>query len=95
MEEFSISAIDLVVVNLYPFEKSVNDGDDYTRVIENIDIGGPTLIRAAAKNYKYVSVLVEKADYEPFLKSIEENNGCSTFTQRENLAKAAFTRTAE
>src|SRR5499426_2104394 len=67
MRAHGIAAIDLVVVNLYPFEATVADGADFAACIENIDIGGPAMIRAAAKNHADVAVVVEPADYAPLL----------------------------
>ena len=67
MQTHGISAIDLLVVNLYPFEETVAAGADYDTAIENIDIGGPAMIRAAAKNHKFVNVVVDVADYDAVL----------------------------
>ena len=63
MEQHGIGAIDLLVVNLYPFEAAVAGGADYDTAIENIDIGGPAMIRAAAKNHRFVNVVVDVDDY--------------------------------
>jgi phosphoribosylaminoimidazolecarboxamide formyltransferase/IMP cyclohydrolase len=88
-----IAPFDLVVVNLYPFEKTVASGADAGRVIEMIDIGGPALVRAAAKNHSRVAVVVDPADYEPLLEEIRIHGGTSLPT-RERLAARAFARTA-
>ena len=69
----SIEEIDLVVVNLYPFEETVKNNGTFEEVIENIDIGGPTMIRASAKNFYYVSVLSSPNEYESFIEEFEEN----------------------
>jgi phosphoribosylaminoimidazolecarboxamide formyltransferase/IMP cyclohydrolase len=73
MEEHGIGAIDLLVVNLYPFEETVAGGADYATAIENIDIGGPAMIRAAAKNHAHVAVIVDPADYT----TADRRDGCA------------------
>ncbi|HOK55717.1 MAG TPA: bifunctional phosphoribosylaminoimidazolecarboxamide formyltransferase/IMP cyclohydrolase [bacterium] len=75
MEENKIQPIQLIICNLYPFEKTLKMGKSDEEIIENIDIGGPTMIRAGAKNYKYVCVLVKTEMYEEFIKEMEKNNG--------------------
>ncbi|MFV2038343.1 MAG: bifunctional phosphoribosylaminoimidazolecarboxamide formyltransferase/IMP cyclohydrolase, partial [Paracoccaceae bacterium] len=94
MAEFSIPAIDLLVVNLYPFEASVAAGLDAPACIENIDIGGPAMIRAAAKNHAFVNVVVDVQDYETLLAELHANNGATSLTYRRNLAQIAYARTA-
>ena len=92
--ENSIEPIDIVCVNLYPFKKTTeNPGVTEEQVIENIDIGGPSLVRAAAKNHKYVSILTNPSQYENFL--IELKSGEISPETRKNLAAAAFSHTAE
>ncbi|MBI9071645.1 MAG: bifunctional phosphoribosylaminoimidazolecarboxamide formyltransferase/IMP cyclohydrolase [Melioribacteraceae bacterium] len=92
-EENNVNPIDVVVVNLYPFPEVVKREDiDLQTKIENIDIGGPSLIRAAAKNYKYVSVLTNPTQYESFITELE--NGEVTLETRELLAGAAFAHTS-
>ena len=76
MTEHDISAIDLLVVNLYPFEETVEKGADFATCIENIDIGGPAMIRSASKNHDFVTVVVEASDYSDVMASIKENGGC-------------------
>ncbi len=93
MEEHGIGPIDLLVVNLYPFEETVAKGADYDTCIENIDIGGPAMIRAAAKNHPFVTTVVDVADYEPLLKELEDNDGQTTDAFRKRLAQAAYART--
>ena len=95
MKKHNIPAIDLLVVNLYPFERAIAEEESITKIIENVDVGGPAMIRAAAKNYKYVSVLVDLDDYQPFLNEIDKNKGCTRLSFREELAEIAFSRTAE
>ena len=94
MAEHGIGAIDLVVVNLYPFEATVASGGDAAACIETIDIGGPALIRAAAKNHAFVAVIVDPADYAPLMAALEANNGATDSEFRRRLADKAFARTA-
>ena len=89
-----IRAIDLLVVNLYPFEATVAKGADYDDCVENIDIGGPAMIRAAAKNHGDVAVVVDVADYERVLASLEQNGGATDLALRKKLAQKAYARTA-
>ncbi|MGR3436398.1 MAG: bifunctional phosphoribosylaminoimidazolecarboxamide formyltransferase/IMP cyclohydrolase, partial [Shimia sp.] len=92
MEAHGIAPIDLLVVNLYPFEATVASGADAATCIENIDIGGPAMIRAAAKNHAHVAVVVDPEDYAPLLAEIAE--GGTTLATRERLALDAYARTA-
>ena len=94
MEAHGIEAIDLLVVNLYPFEETVAKGADYETCIENIDIGGPAMIRAAAKNHGFVSVVVDVADYAPLLAELDRNDGQTGLVFRQRLAQTAYARTA-
>src|SRR5215831_4954887 len=93
MKQESIEAFDLVAINLYPFEKTVAAGRPRAEVVEMIDVGGPAMIRAAAKNHKRVAVLVDPADYPAVLDEIRATGGTSLAT-RERLAARAFSRTA-
>jgi phosphoribosylaminoimidazolecarboxamide formyltransferase/IMP cyclohydrolase len=90
MKEFDIPQIDLVIVDLYPFEKTVASGANETDVIEKIDIGGISLIRAAAKNFKDTVIVPSVAEYELFLGMITNGNGATTIEQRKYLATRAF-----
>jgi len=92
--EHAIAPIDLLVVNLYPFEAAVAKGAPFDDCIENIDIGGPALIRAAAKNHAGVAVVVEPADYERVLEEMKANAGATTLDLRKHLAAKAYARTA-
>ncbi|HEV3284614.1 MAG TPA: bifunctional phosphoribosylaminoimidazolecarboxamide formyltransferase/IMP cyclohydrolase [Solirubrobacteraceae bacterium] len=93
--ELEIEPVDLVCVNLYPFEQTVARGDaDEQEVIENIDIGGPTMIRAAAKNHAFAAVLVDPSDYQPVLEELRESGGRLSMQTRERLAARAFAYTA-
>jgi phosphoribosylaminoimidazolecarboxamide formyltransferase / IMP cyclohydrolase len=95
LADHAIPTIDLLAVNLYPFETTVTSGADLDACIENIDIGGPALIRAGAKNHDSVTVLVEPADYPLVLAEMETNRGATTLQLRKSLAAKAFARTAE
>ncbi|MCS0504037.1 bifunctional phosphoribosylaminoimidazolecarboxamide formyltransferase/IMP cyclohydrolase [Ancylobacter mangrovi] len=93
MKEHAIAPIDLVVVNLYPFEATVARGASYDECVENIDIGGPAMIRAAAKNHADVAVVVDASSYETVLAELEEKGG-TTLATRRKLAQLAYARTA-
>src|SRR5439155_18926760 len=83
------------VVNLYPFEATIVKPDvTLSEAIENIDIGGPSMIRSAAKNYESVTVIVDPADYDVVLENMRDNNGETTLRLREHLAIKAFIRTS-
>ncbi|MGD9537748.1 MAG: bifunctional phosphoribosylaminoimidazolecarboxamide formyltransferase/IMP cyclohydrolase [Alphaproteobacteria bacterium] len=94
MRAHGIAAIDLVVVNLYPFEQTVAKGASFEDCVENIDIGGPALIRAAAKNHADVTVVVEPADYQAVMDEMAAHGGATTPGLRRQLAARAFARTA-
>ncbi|MEE2001888.1 bifunctional phosphoribosylaminoimidazolecarboxamide formyltransferase/IMP cyclohydrolase [Alkalimonas sp. MEB108] len=96
MAEHGIGAIDLVAVNLYPFAKTVANKDcSLEDAIENIDIGGPTMVRAAAKNHKDVTIIVNAGDYETVLAEMRSHQGGTTHATRFSLAIAAFEHTAQ
>src|SRR5712664_1943066 len=94
MKAHGIAPIDLLVVNLYPFEATVDKGAGFEECIENIDIGGPAMIRAAAKNHDDVAVVVEPQDYQAVLDELAANQGATTLTLRRRLAAKAYARTA-
>lgn len=94
MQEQGIEPIDLLVVNLYPFEETVAAGADDETVIENIDIGGPAMIRAAAKNHGDVTVVTAPQDYDTVLADMQANAGATTLETRTMLAGKAYSRTA-
>ena len=94
MDEHGIGGIDLLVVNLYPFEATVAAGADYDTCIENIDIGGPAMIRAAAKNAAFVNVIVDVEDYEKLLGDMDQHGGATCPKFRKKLAQKAYARTA-
>jgi len=94
MAEHGIPEIDLLVVDLYPFEATVAAGKGRAAVVENIDIGGPAMIRAAAKNHAYLTVVVDPADYAAVLDDVAAHDGATTTALRRRLAAKAFARTA-
>ncbi|KAI0558146.1 Bifunctional purine biosynthesis protein ATIC [Gracilaria domingensis] len=94
MEEHEIDPIDLVVVNLYPFEQTVAQGKPFGDCVENIDIGGPSMIRAAAKNFKYVTVVTDVTQYTDIIAELEEHSGKTSYELRRRLAAAAFAKMA-
>lgn len=95
MQENDINAIDMVVVNLYPFANAVSDENcTLENAIENIDIGGPTMVRAAAKNHKDVTIIVNASDYDRVLSELDNNNDSLTYQTRFDLAIAAYEHTA-
>ncbi len=94
MRAHGIEGIDLLVVNLYPFDAMVARGADFETVVENIDIGGPAMIRAAAKNHEWVTVVVDPEDYDPVLAEIAATSGKVGPVTRRKLAQTAFARTA-
>ena len=96
MTENNISAIDMVVVNLYPFAQTVAKADcSLEDAIENIDIGGPTMVRAAAKNHKDVTIVVNAKDYGRVINEMKANQGSTTYKTRFDLAIAAYEHTAQ
>ena len=95
MEAHEIGAIDLVVVNLYPFEETVMRGADRDTIIENIDIGGPSMVRSAAKNHRYVTIVTDPADYDALYEELAANGGATTLAFRKKMAAKAFAATAK
>ena len=94
MKTHDIPPIDLVVVNLYPFEATVARGAPFEDCVENIDIGGPAMIRSAAKNHGFVAVLTDASEYEAVLAELEANDGATSLALRRRLAASAYARTA-
>jgi len=94
MKEHDIAAIDLLVVNLYPFEKVQSSGADFATVLENIDIGGPAMIRAAAKNHAYCAVVTDAQDYMAVLEELDKHEGQLSYAFRQQLAARAFAHIA-
>ncbi len=96
MREAGIRPIDLVAVNLYPFAQTVaREGVTEEEAVEQIDIGGPCLVRAAAKNFRFVTVIVDPADYDAVLEEMRARGGETTLATRRRLAAKAFAHTAE
>ena len=94
MNKQKFPSLDLIIVNFYPFQKVVINSRSNKAIIENIDIGGPTMIRAAAKNFKNVLIVTNKNDYSDLINEIEKNNGKSTLSFREYMSSKAFGLTA-
>ncbi len=86
--------IDLVIVNFYPFQKTIMETKNQKKIIENIDIGGPTMVRSAAKNFKNVTIITDKNDYQILLTEIKKNNGGTSLKFREQMSAKAFGLTA-
>jgi len=86
--------IDLIIVNFYPFENTLKKTNNHNKIIENIDVGGPTMVRSAAKNYKDVTVITSSDQYEELINELKKNKGSTTLKFREKLSRIAFTETA-
>ena len=86
--------IDLVVVNFYPFEKILKKTTNHQKIIENIDIGGPALVRSAAKNYKDVTVITSSSQYDNFIKEMVKFKGSTSIEFKKKMSKVAFMETA-
>jgi phosphoribosylaminoimidazolecarboxamide formyltransferase/IMP cyclohydrolase len=93
-KEHGLLPIDLTIVNLYPFREAVAKGGDFATCIENIDIGGPAMVRASAKNHASVNIVTSPSQYGQLMKQMIDNEGCTTFEFRKNLACAAYALTA-
>ena len=94
MQAHGIAPIDLLVVNLYPFEAALRRGAGFADMVENIDVGGPAMIRGAAKNHAHVAVIVDVADYAALLDELAANGGATRLSFRRQLAQKAYARTA-
>ncbi len=94
MAAHGIEPIDLLIVNLYPFEETVAKGADHATCIENIDIGGPAMIRAASKNHKFVTVVTDPSDYGALMDQLRAHDGATTLAFRQKLALTAYSKTA-
>ena len=92
--ENNFKNIDLVIVNFYPFEDTLKNTKNHKRIVENIDVGGPAMVRAAAKNYSDVTVITSIDQYEEFIKEMNINNGATSFKFREKMSQNAFSETA-
>jgi len=85
LKKLNFNEIDFVIVNFYPFEKTLKSTKNYDRIIENIDIGGPAMVRAASKNHKYVTVITNPNQYEELIKQLNKNNGSTTINFRKKM----------
>ena len=94
MGENNFEEIDLVIVNFYPFEKTLEQTNNHTKIVENIDIGGPTMVRAAAKNYNDVVVITSSNQYDQLINEIKKNKGSTSLDFREKMSLEAFSETA-
>ena len=94
MSKQKFPAIDLIIVNFYPFQKIVLNSKNSKNIIENIDIGGPTMVRAAAKNFNNVTIVTNKKDYELLINELENNKGKTSLKFRELMSSKAFGLTA-
>ncbi|MBO9654057.1 MAG: bifunctional phosphoribosylaminoimidazolecarboxamide formyltransferase/IMP cyclohydrolase [Agrobacterium tumefaciens] len=94
MKAHGIEAIDLSVINLYPFEEVRAKGGDYPTTVENIDIGGPAMIRASAKNHAYVTVVTDPSDYPDLVEALQADDGQTSYALRQRFAAKAYARTA-
>jgi phosphoribosylaminoimidazolecarboxamide formyltransferase/IMP cyclohydrolase len=93
-EEHGIEDIDLIIVNLYPFEETIKSEENEEICIENIDIGGPAMLRSAAKNHKFITVITDADDYDELIEEIKKNKGSTTLEFRKKLAAKTFSTTA-
>ena len=94
MSKQKFPSIDLIVVNFYPFQKVVTETKNPKKIIENIDIGGPTMVRSAAKNYNDVTVITSSDQYEELIEELKKFKGSTSLSFREKLSRIAFTETA-
>ncbi len=94
LKKNNFEEIDLVIVNFYPFEKTLKNKNKHNKIIENIDVGGPTMVRAAAKNYSDVTVITNPEQYEKLIEELNSNKGKTTLKFRQKMSEIAFTETA-
>ena len=94
LKDNSFEKIDLVIVNFYPFEKTLEQTNNHVKIMENIDVGGPTMVRAAAKNYNDVTVITSSDQYSELINEIEKNRGSTSIEFREKMSTVAFSETA-
>ena len=93
LEKLNFEEIDFVVVNFYPFEKTLKSTKNHKKIINNIDIGGPTMVRAASKNYEHVTVITSPEQYEDLIDQLDKNNGSTSLSFRKRMSENAFTET--
>ncbi|MDA9604580.1 bifunctional phosphoribosylaminoimidazolecarboxamide formyltransferase/IMP cyclohydrolase [Candidatus Pelagibacter sp.] len=94
LKKNDFNEIDLVIVNFYPFEKTLKKTSNHSKIIENIDVGGPTMVRAAAKNYNDVTVITSSSQYQELINEIKKNGGSTSLNFREKMSLEAFSETA-
>ena len=94
MKSYNFENIDLIILNFYPFEKTLKESKNHNKIIENIDIGGPTMARAAGKNYKDVVIITKLNQYENLITELNENKGSTSLAFRQKMSEEAFTETA-
>ena len=94
LKKHNFQAIDLVIANFYPFEETLKHSNNHSKIIEKIDVGGPTMVRAAAKNYNDVTVITSINQYNDFIKEIEKYKGSTSLEFREKMSLEAFSETA-
>ena len=94
LKDNNFEEIDLVIVNFYPFEKTLEQTNNHSKIIENIDVGGPTMVRAAAKNYNDVTIITSSSQYNELINEIEKNKGSTSIEFRERMSLEAFSETA-
>jgi len=94
LEKNNFEEIDLVIVNFYPFEKTIKQTSNHLKIIENIDVGGPTMVRAAAKNYNFVTVITSSDQYDELIVEINKNKGSTSLSFRQKMSLEAFSETA-
>ena len=93
LKKLDFEEIDFVIVNFYPFEKTLKITKNHEKIVDNIDIGGPAMVRAAAKNYKHVTVITNPEQYEDLVDQLDKNNGSTTLSFRKRMSECAFTET--
>ena len=94
LKKNNFESIDLVIVNFYPFEKTLSKTNNHNKIVENIDVGGPTMVRAAAKNYNDVTVITSTSQYSELKDQLKKNNGSTNLQFRKDMARLAFSETA-
>ena len=94
LKSHNFENIDLIIVNFYPFENTIKKTRNHKKIIENIDVGGPTMVRSAAKNYNDVTVITSSEQYDELIKELDKYKGSTSFNFREKLSRIAFTETA-
>ena len=94
LEKNNFENIDLVIVNFYPFAETLENTKNHNKIIENIDVGGPTMVRSAAKNYNDVTIITSSDQYAELIDELKKNKGSTSLEFREKLSRIAFTETA-